>query len=335
MAPQSGATQQGIAQLQGFPDSYQNAIAQGAATQSAAGLANAGNNAAVAAGTGQISNAVPYYDYLRASAVAGDTGGVAGDLDDALRQQLTNPGSNQYIDELVARTLGQNTRNFTQQALPQIQNEAQIQGGFGGSRQGVAEGIALQGLADANALTASQLYNNALQADLNRQLHAIGLGQQDQQAANAQALQASALGTGLFQPGFNAGVQGQTSALALSPNVQQVGTFPARTLLESGSIQDQFQQALLNDEVARFNYGQTGPGSDIAALDRYAANVYGLPGLGGQSQTVPGESGGIAGALGGAATGAALASSIWNTPFAGTPYGFGLVALGALGGLFG
>lgn len=107
----------------------------------------------------------------------------------ALNSQLNmTPGSSPYIDELVQRSLAANTKNFNQSVLPQIANASDIQGGYGGSRQGTAQGIAVSGLNDTNANTAAQLYSQQYNNDLARQLQAAGLGTSAAATGGAQTL---------------------------------------------------------------------------------------------------------------------------------------------------
>ena len=95
----------------------------------------------------------------------------------ALNAQLSStPGSNPYVDELVRRALQANTTNFNQQVLPQISNNYEAGGGYGGSRQGIAQGLAIKSLNDTNANTAAQLYSQQYNNDLARQLQAASLG---------------------------------------------------------------------------------------------------------------------------------------------------------------
>ena len=416
VAPLSPYTQQGAGQLAAFGDSSFNQGTIANAQQAQGQLANAGQNPAALIGTNQALNSSPFYDFLRAQGVSGApylfssaqqgqsfagpardvnvtpgtssptaVEGAASDVNAGAAIQGTldrAPGGNPYVDELVQRTLQANTREFQQNALPSIQNAAQISGGFGGSRQGVAEGIALQGLADANARTSAGIYSDQYGQDLSRQLQAAGLASQLQgQSAQSElgrlasdrgfglgteqltqnvagqdlarmlqaaqfggglgaqgqslGLQGSALGQGLLVPGINAGVQGSQSALGLAPALQQMGLAGTQSMLGAGDVENAYWQALLNDEVNRFNFSQAQP---YASLQNYTNAVYGLPGLGGQQVTSPTESGGFAGALGGAATGvgllgAAQSAGLIGAGVASGPVGWGVVGLGALLGL--
>ena len=106
-------------------------------------------------------------------------------------------------------------------------------------------------------------------------------------------------------------------------------------MLGAGDVENAYWQALLNDEVHRFNFSQAQP---YSSLQNYANAVYGLPGLGGQQITSPTVSGGFAGALGGAATGvgllgAAQSAGLIGAGVASGPVGWGVVGLGALLGL--
>jgi hypothetical protein len=79
-------------------------------------------------------------------------------------QQMAQPGGNQ---QLIGQQIGQLGadlgRNFQQNLMPGIRRDAIGLGGFGGTRQGVAEGIAAQGTQDAFARGATQIYGQNAQ----------------------------------------------------------------------------------------------------------------------------------------------------------------------------
>ena len=399
VAPISPYTSQATDQLAGFGNSSFNTNVLGGSLQAQNQLLNQANPA-IQAGAGQTSNAIPFYDYLRANAVSPQQSlqgqitqpGInvpgtsptaveraAGDVNagQAIQGTLNRaPGANPYVDELVQRVLAANTQSLQQGVLPQIANQSQLEGGYGGSRQGVAEGLALQGLADANARTAAGIYSDQYNQDLSRQLQAANLasglqaqssnaelsrqagdrgfglnaaglnlqgqglglnaGIADRSYQNAlaqQALQGSQLGQNLLTSGLQAGLGGSQAALALSPGLQQAGLTGTQALAQAGDIDNAYRQALLQDTVNRFNYGQELP---YAQLQQYANNVIGQGGLGfGQSLATPTSSGGVAGALGGAATGVGLLggatqAGLLSAGTASGPIGWGIVGLGAL-----
>ncbi len=96
--------------------------------------------------------------------------GVNNQFLSALGQQA---GGNPELVAAQTAQLGQDIGRFTQQqVLPGIRRDAVGSGGFGGGRQGVAEGIAAQGAQDAFSRGAVGFQ----QADANRSLQAAGVG---------------------------------------------------------------------------------------------------------------------------------------------------------------
>ena len=76
-------------------------------------------------------------------------------------QNMSNP-NNAMVQQNVD-LLGQDlNRQFSNQLLPQIQGSAIASGSLGGGRQGVAEGLAAQGISDAFARGSADIRNNAL-----------------------------------------------------------------------------------------------------------------------------------------------------------------------------
>lgn len=132
-------------------------------------------------------------------------GSTAGATADALQSQLTQtPGANPYVDDLVRRSLEANNESFARDVLPSLQNAAQIQGGYGGSRQAIAEANAVRDLNEINSRTASSIYSNQYNQDLSRNLQAAGLGAQVAGQAGQQQLarQAQEQGFGLSLAGL-------------------------------------------------------------------------------------------------------------------------------------
>lgn len=273
------------------------------------------------------------------------------------------PGSNPYTDEVVRRTLSANNQAFQEGILPSIQNSTQFAGGFGGSRQGIAEGLAANNLVDTNARTAAQMYASAYESDANRQLQSLGLGAQVSQNAaemglqrlNAdrgyglnlgttgeqiaqgrtnQALSASTLGSNLFTTGVDQDLRGGQAAALTAPGVQNMLNFGPQNLAQAGQADFGYRQGLLTDAINRFDFAQQQP---YNAQQQYISAVYGLPNLGGNTQTQSGASGSAAvGALGGAVAGTGLAASTGMLTSAGmtNPMGWAMIAgMALLGGL--
>lgn len=307
----------------------------------------------------------------------------------------SRPGQNPYTDELVRRTLEANSQNFAQSVLPQLNTEADLAGGFGGSRQGVAQGIATQGLSDANARIASEILSREYQADQDRRMQALGLGANVVEGAGAQQLartgqdrqfalgrteleaqirgedlnrqlaaaqsegqfgvqgaqlglqrqgqdrqfaqnlqqmgiQGANLSGNLLQTGYGQAIDAMTRQLALEPQLQQMSAFGPQALLQAGDIDQRYRQAILDDEINRFNQTQAIPRQQ--ALD--FANSAGLGGMLGSTSTTPNERGGFAGAVGGAATGASLVGGLGAAGLGVSgPVGWGIIGLSALAGM--
>lgn len=106
-----------------------------------------------------------------AERVAGQAQGNIGDVSDqavgALEQAITGT-SGPGLAEMVDAATRPAQRQFSEQTMPQIRRNAVQSGNIGGSRQGVAEGIAARGLQDTIADTSVQVQNEqqrrALQA---------------------------------------------------------------------------------------------------------------------------------------------------------------------------
>lgn len=67
--------------------------------------------------------------------------------------------SNPYLQSAIDTAIRPQRQTFGETILPGIRNNATSSGQFGGSRQGIAEGIASRGLSDAIAGTASSMSN--------------------------------------------------------------------------------------------------------------------------------------------------------------------------------
>lgn len=120
--------------------------------------------------------------------------------------------------------------------------------------------------------------------------------------------------------------QQNTAAAFGAPATQQMGYTDLSNAYNAGGQQQQQGQNVINDQLARYNYGQTQPYNLLDWFNGATGGSYG----GTSTLTSPyftQQSGGIGGALGGAAGGAALGSMFgpWGT-------GIGALAGGLLGG---
>lgn len=92
-------------------------------------------------------------------------------------QNILSGGPNPYLQQMGQAGLDQLQQNFGQTQANIRGNAAQTMN-LGSSRQGVAEGLAAQQMTTESSNFLNQLYGGQYQADMNRQLGAIGLGQQ-------------------------------------------------------------------------------------------------------------------------------------------------------------
>lgn len=132
---------------------------------------------------------------------------------------IWNPSSNPNLQGAIDASVRPIYENLTEKALPAIRQEAITAGGFGGSRQGIAEGIATREASRAAGDTASKLAQSQYDTNVNAQL----------------------------------------KALALTPTIQGAQTAPSITTSGVGDVQQALQQALLNQDVSGFNFDQYAP----------------------------------------------------------------------------
>jgi hypothetical protein len=138
----------------------------------------------------------------------------------ALGRLLSGLPDNPYLGAMHQANINQSLRgyndaisNLTQSVLPQLGGEAFASGGYGGSRQGIAEGMALSGmqrnardLGIAAMDSGNQLYGGAYESAQGRMGDAASM-------LTGQAADMERFNAGQLQQGsqFNAGQQQQTS----------------------------------------------------------------------------------------------------------------------------
>lgn len=152
-----------------------------------------------------------------ASGVAGQQNAAAGSASDQLNStlngQFLNPASNPNLQATADAAVDTVFRGLTRNALPAIRGGAVASGGVGGSRQGIAEGLAISDANQQAQDATAQIFNNNFQSERNRQIQALGL-------------------TGSVQ------------------NAQGAG---ANTLINAGNLEQNQAQAELSDFINRFN----------------------------------------------------------------------------------
>lgn len=237
---------------------------------------------------------------------AGQTAaGVAGFTPGNFLQGNVGAYMNPYLQNVEQAALSNLNQGY-QQSLNTIADRAITSGAFGGSRQGVAEGVAAAETAraagDMSAQLRAQGYGQAaglMQSDMDRALQ----GQQ----LNLQA----------------AGMQGDLASAGQQSYLQSI-----QAALSAGQINQQQAQALLNQQQQQYNAMRNMPLEQLQIM---------LAGLGGvqvptsstQTSNTPTSGNFLTGALGGAMSGAQLGSML---PIPGGTF-IGAAAGGLLGGL--
>ena len=181
-------------------------------------------------------------------------------------QTPTNP----YLSQIANGMTTNLTNNLQRKILPGIGRGAVATGGYGGSRQGIAEGLAIGDTNTALANSLASLYGGAYNQDQSNALSRYGMDQGFYTAQRGQDLQQN-------NQGFNQYLTGLNTQLGMGQQLANVG-----------------QQ--------EFN-------APVSALQSYANLLNPFTGLN-TSNTTPGGGGGAMGAIGGALTGAQLWAQI-------------------------
>jgi hypothetical protein len=237
-----------------------------------------------------------------------------------------------YSAQVIAPTLaaGEQAREIARQ---KIAGNAQNVGAFGGSRQGVAEGVS-----DAqNALGTQQQIGQMLQQGWGQALTpAAQLAMQGgQQAYGAAGLlgnlgargyeTAAQQGQGIANQNLQAGLAAASGLPQIGSAYQKYGQTDASLLQAAGAAEQGWTQANINAAMGQHFEEQNWP---VQNLDLYLAALGGVPysttGTGASTRNLTKNVAG--GALGGAASGASIG-------MAAGPYG--AAAGAAIGGLLG
>jgi len=145
---------------------------------------------------------------------------------------------NPYIRAAVQGAIQPVMQQLREQALPAIRSGAVASGSYGGTRQALAEGLAMQRAAQEMGNISSQMYNRA----------------------------------------YETGLQAALSGIGAIPTIQQTLAFPGQVLSGVGAQERALEQARINEDIARFQWGQMAP---RLALQEYMRLV-GIP-LGGET----------------------------------------------------
>ena len=237
---------------------------------------------------------------------------VSGLADPSERYVTTNP----YLQDAMFAAFQPQVAAFTNQTLPSIRGTAIGAGQFGGSRQGIAEGLGASGLATSLGNTATNMaYQNYTDA-ANRQLMAAGMLPQMASLPLAGAMTGQSL-------------------VSNTANMHQAGMAQAFQNLAAldlvGQQRQGLAQSMINNEVQRYMFNNQMP---LQKLQMYGNIVNGMSPLG---QTSNQSSTGITNmpipttsplnaALGGAALGFGLSSAVSSGVASGASWATGLPA---------
>lgn len=270
------------------------------------------NNQFLQGAGGFLPGAIGAYGSLLDRNNALPTGGPT--IDDASRSAylgMLSPVGNPYLDQQVSRAQNTIGRNFTEQIMPAIRDEAIFTGQYGGSRPGLAANMGLEQTQRAMGDVATNMYGQAYSSDMNRALQAAGALTQAQQQATANQINTSQQGITNQMNAANAlgglygtGLEASSRGIGNLPALTNLGLLPSQLYGQVGTQNQAQSQAAIDEARARYTYPLE---SQRQNLNWYSALVGGLPlGVSGtQSNTSP-QANPLTAAAGGALLGYGL-----------------------------
>lgn len=231
----------------------------------------------------------------------------------SIQGMLSGQANTATLDPVVNTAMRRMGENFNEQVMPGINQGAVAAGQYGGSRQGIAQGLAAKGLAYSMGDTASNMYNQAYQ-----QAQQNMYGTANNMAGLGLSNATNNADRDFQSQSRNADISLANNAQAMQESQQQVQNrlLGLQTMQGGNALNDQAYNQRMGLSNARNDYNWNN-------LNHYASIVQPGSGLGGTttSSTSGGGNGG-AGLLGGALAGAQLGGM------------FGSAGMGAgLGGL--
>lgn len=180
---------------------------------------------------------------------------------------LLNPASNPVLGAQTQMAMEPIFTQLQEQTLPGIAGNFVGGNMFGSSRQGIAEGQAIDAATREAGRTATNLQANAFNQGLDAMQRAA-LGARDAQLGAATA------GLGAGEAGTQAGLNAALQSLSQSPSLAQLAFVPGMTLEGIGEQERQFEQARVSEEANRYLTEQMIPflqAQDVASL------AFGIP----------------------------------------------------------
>lgn len=187
-------------------------------------------------------------------------GNIAGMQQGPQAQMMSMQQLGQYqpmINQMVDAATQQGMRTYNEQFAPQLNANAAASGNIGSSRAGIAQGIAQRGIAENAQNVGATAMNNLFNQGNQMNLANANLGQN---FLNTQMNAATNMGK---FAGAGADMIGQADASQLAGY---------QTNLAAGDIQQEYDQAVINDDMARYNYDQT---KDMDFLQNYMQLIQG------------------------------------------------------------
>ncbi len=242
---------------------------------------------------------------------------------DAISRMLSGKVNTDTLDPVVNNAMRRLSENFNEQVMPGINQGATAAGQYGGSRQGIAQGLAAKGLAYAQGDMSANLYNQAYQ-QAQQQMYGTASNMANLGFSNAQsnanrdlAAQTANASNALTKYGMDQGFYTNNRGLDLQQ--MQVGA----NLFNMGNT------GMTNQGQGVYNTGTTYQNAPWNTVSNMNSAVTPYTGYGTTSQATQGSTAG--GVLGGALMGSQLYKNLgFGTAPNGTanPYGANLMFAG-------
>lgn len=257
---------------------------------------NAGRDVGLSALSGAFAPSIHKVDEVNMPDARSDQGEL--DPTVAMQQMLSGIPNNPWLDNQASSITNQLTRNVLENAMPNIRGEAISAGQYGGSRQGMAEGLALSRMNQDLAPALTNLYGSAYE---NAQQRMYG-------TANALNQQSADIG----QLNANLGLQNNNQEMqrmqqSLNSRTQGLGLLGSGMDMQDSMV-DQYMNSIMRP--SQYEWGNLGnyAGSVLAPAGYYTVSkTKSTPSLAnqiGQGIQLGGQVLGAASGLGGLAMGA-------------------------------
>lgn len=185
---------------------------------------------------------------------------------------LLNPATNPVLGAQTSAAIQPLTKQLTESVLPGIKSNFVGNNMFGSSRQGIAEGSAIDSWLRQAGDVSTNLQANNFNQGLGAMLSSLNSGESAASAGVGQGLGAGSSGVNSL---FNSAIQ----SLTASPSLAQLAFLPGMTMEGVGAMDQSMDQARLTEQANRFSTEQMLP--FLQAMD--VANL--AFGIGGGSAT--------------------------------------------------